>query len=49
MTPKQELIEFIKNLTQERAEKILPIMKEAIEMIQQGKNVDEIKKNLGIS
>ena len=49
MTPRQELIEFIKNLTPERAEKILPIMDEAIKMIRQGKSDDEIKAHFGLA
>ena len=49
MTAREELIEFITNMPTERAQKVIPALLEAIEMMHQGKSNDEIKAYFGLA
>lgn len=49
MTAHQELIDYITQLTPEQAEKVLPALLEAIDMMDQGKSNEEILEHFGIS
>lgn len=49
MTASEELIEFITNMSTEQVKKVIPVLLEAIDMMNQGKSNEEIFRHFGIS